>query len=167
MATIPEVMEILDKIEQIHKKKNEDYAANDKPFENFQRSAMLGNWFNVDSDKSFAILIGTKLARLSTLLNSRNEPNNESIEDSFTDLATYCILWQAYYKRYDRLSKGDPAGPGEIHGWSDPATLLNIDKFNNDIRTGAAKGHMVPTRGCSCFICTRLRESDLNIKEYY
>lgn len=97
--SIPEVMSILDKIKTIHEKKNADYAAIGSPYENFTRSAELQSWFANSIDKSFAVLVGTKLARLSTLLNSGNEPNNESIEDSFLDLATYCILWSAYHQQ--------------------------------------------------------------------
>ena len=100
---IPEVMQLLEKIKTIHSKKNSDYAAVGHPYENFERSAELSSWFNSDVDKSFAVLVGTKLARLSTLLNSRAEPNNESIDDSFLDLSTYCILWGSYYQYLKRL----------------------------------------------------------------
>jgi len=96
---IPEVMNILERIKTIHQAKNEDYAAVGSPFENFDRSAHLSSWFNADSDKSFAVLVATKLARLATLLNNKGKkPNNESITDSFLDLATYCILWGAKYE---------------------------------------------------------------------
>ena len=98
MPAIPRVTEILARIQELHSRKNEDYSASNKPFENFERSAEIGKWFKSDSDKPYAILIGTKLARLATLLNSQRRPNNESIEDSFLDLATYCVLWAASYK---------------------------------------------------------------------
>ena len=94
---IPEVVQLLDKIKSIHEKKNEDYAAQGKQFENFTRAAELITWFNHNEDKAFVNHIATKLARLATLLNSNGEPNNESIDDSFLDLATYCILWAAYH----------------------------------------------------------------------
>lgn len=83
----------------IHEKKNADYASNDNPFENFERSGNLAEWFNDPIDKSFVILIGTKLARLATLLNKDEVPNNESIDDSFLDLATYVVLWKSYRQR--------------------------------------------------------------------
>lgn len=92
------VMDILKQIETIHTRKNQDYSAPGKSFENFERAAILSGWFFNDIDKVFTNHIGTKLARLSTLLNSNKEPNNESVEDSFLDLCTYCILWYAYYK---------------------------------------------------------------------
>ncbi len=94
---IPAFVELLEKMKTIHEKKNRDYAAPENPFENFERSAELATWFDDDVNKAFIILIGTKLARLATLLNSKAAPNNESIGDSFLDLTTYCALWSAYY----------------------------------------------------------------------
>lgn len=95
---IPEFMQLLEKMKDIYEKKNKDYAGNNNPYENFQRSGELASWFNNDIDKAFVNLIGTKLARLATLLNSGSAPNNESIEDSFLDLTTYCALWASYNK---------------------------------------------------------------------
>lgn len=99
MPPIPVVIELLEKIKSIHEKKNEDYASSGKVFENFTRSAELASWFKSDEDKAFVVLIGTKLARLAVLLSSDKSPNNESIEDSFLDLSTYCILWSAFRKK--------------------------------------------------------------------
>lgn len=94
---IPEVITILNNIKTIHEKKNQDYSAGG-PFENFERAAELLSWFKHDKDKVFINHIATKLARLATLLGSDKTPNNESIEDSFLDLCTYCILWSASHE---------------------------------------------------------------------
>ena len=96
MPAIPEVLEILKKIETIHRLKNEDYADQNAQFENFERGEQLISWFKHDQDKIFVGYIANKLARLATLLNKDGKPNNESIEDTFIDLATYAILWGAY-----------------------------------------------------------------------
>lgn len=93
---IPEFVELLDRIKTIHEKKNRDYSSRDG-FDNFERSAIVASWFNDPIDKSFAILIGTKLARLANLLNKQETPNNESIQDSFDDATNYCALWGAYH----------------------------------------------------------------------
>lgn len=93
---IKEFVDLLDRMKIIHEKKNRDYAGEGQPFENFQRSAHVAEWFNDPVDKVFVTLITTKLARLSTLLNSGNNPNNESIDDSFLDLTTYCGLWTSW-----------------------------------------------------------------------
>ena len=95
---VPNFVELLDKMKAIHEKKNRDYSAEGNAFENFERSALVSNWFKNDIDKAFVVLITTKLARLATLLNSQAEPNNESIEDSFLDLTTYCALWASFHK---------------------------------------------------------------------
>lgn len=95
---IPEFVEMLQQMKDIHEKKNADYAAPTNPFENFERSGEIASWFKNNVDKSFTILIGTKLARLATLLSSERAPNNESVDDSFLDLSTYCVLWASYYK---------------------------------------------------------------------
>jgi len=134
MSEIPEVVEMLDRIKLIHSKKNEDYTSVN-PFDNFQRSAMVSEWFNNRYDKVFVTLISTKLARLATLLNSTKAPNNESVEDSFLDLATYCILWSAFNKRHPEHQ-----------------TIQH--------ETGASKGHIVPTPGCDCYLC-RLHRNDI------
>jgi len=78
---------------ELSKLKAADYAAEGNKHENFQRTAELASWFNNNIDLPYVILIGTKLARLSTLLNHTREPKNESIEDTFLDLVNYCALW--------------------------------------------------------------------------
>lgn len=95
---IPEFIELLDASKAIHLKKNEDYANANNPFSNFERSAELISWFSNTQDKLFVALIGTKLARIAELSDGRI-PNNESLDDSFLDLVTYCALWAAYVKR--------------------------------------------------------------------
>ena len=95
---------ILNRIREISQKKSADYAAAGNEFENFERSAELMGWFKDEQNKAFIWPIGTKLARLATLLNNRERrPNNESIDDSFLDLVTYCILWWANYQRSNSI----------------------------------------------------------------
>ena len=100
---IPEFIELLDASKAIHLKKNQDYANANNPFSNFERSAELISWFSDPVDKSFIALIGTKLARIAELSDGRT-PNNESLDDSFLDLVTYCGLWAAYVKRRNKTS---------------------------------------------------------------
>lgn len=96
-----EFVELLDKMKLVHNRKSSDYAAINSPFENFDRSSWLASWFKNDIDKTFAVLIGVKLARLATLLGKVSKPNNESIADTFLDLANYCTLWAAYHAQKD------------------------------------------------------------------
>lgn len=87
--------EILDRGRALLKSKGDDYTENrDKDqYQNFDRSNLIASWFKNDVDKSFAVLIGTKLARLASLLSSDKVPNNESILDTFIDGANYFALW--------------------------------------------------------------------------
>ena len=102
---IPEFIELLEQSKAIHLRKNQDYASDSNPFSNFERSAELISWFSNPVDRSFIALIGTKLARIAELSDGRI-PNNESLDDSFLDLVTYCGLWAAYSKRQrNNLSK--------------------------------------------------------------
>ena len=94
---VPQFKEVLQRMNQIHERKNTDYAVKGDPFENFDKSSVIGDWYDHPTHKVFAILIGTKLTRIATLLNSKNKPNHESIEDSFLDLCTYCVLWMCWY----------------------------------------------------------------------
>lgn len=89
------VDEIFKKCEALTMSKRQDYTNNPEvdSHENFKRSAMIANWFDYDIDTAYVVLIGTKLARLSSLLNNDKTPNNESVEDTFLDLINYCALW--------------------------------------------------------------------------
>lgn len=100
--------EILDAGKAILMKKARDYSTNvevDRT-ENFDRSGIVGSWFTHPTHRSFAILIGTKLARLGALLSSGRESNNEAIIDSFIDLCNYSALF-GYYVTGKRSSPED------------------------------------------------------------
>lgn len=83
---------ILKKCAELQVSKRKDYTTG-RQFENFERSALLAEWFRDPLDKAFVVLIGTKLARLAALLDREDKPNHESIEDTFVDLTNYCALW--------------------------------------------------------------------------
>ena len=96
---IKEFLDILETAKTLHEKKSKDYASQSNQFENFERSALLMEWFNDPIDKAFVNLIGTKLARIATLRNNGGKAENEPLADSFFDLTVYCGLWAAYHKR--------------------------------------------------------------------
>lgn len=89
------VQEIFKKCLKVTMSKRQDYTSNSEAdnHENFKRSAEISSWFTDEQDKPYAVLIGTKLARLGALLSSERESNNESIDDTFMDLVNYCALW--------------------------------------------------------------------------
>jgi len=94
-----EFEDTLQKMLEVHKSKSQDYADPSNPFSNFDVSHYILSLFNEDRDKTFVWPIANKLARLATLLNSNNQPNNESIEDSLIDCANYFILWKCDIER--------------------------------------------------------------------
>lgn len=101
-------LEILERSKEIHLKKSQDYTTNteENPHENFERATLIASWFP-DEYKSFAVLIGTKLARLASLLTKEKQlgytPNNESTDDSFLDCLTYVGLFFSFWKSKRRM----------------------------------------------------------------
>lgn len=69
--------------------KGDDYAEQQDRLSNFKAVAAITN---TTPQLACLNLIATKVARLSTLLNSPNPPKNESIDDSILDLANYAVL---------------------------------------------------------------------------
>ena len=65
---IPAFIETLDKMKELHLKKNEDYAKENDPYSNFRFTEFVLSQFRREIDKSFVWPIATKLARLSQLL---------------------------------------------------------------------------------------------------
>lgn len=98
---VDDFTKLLDEIRSIHDLKKQDYSDPNDRFSNFTYSDYLARPFP-DSHKSFAVLVGTKLARIAVLLTSSASPNNESLDDSFKDLATYCVIWWHYYRNSNK-----------------------------------------------------------------
>lgn len=97
MPLIPGMIDTFDKLKLLHKKKNDDYSGNNGAFFNFEFCENLSSYFSNARDKVYAVFIGVKLARLAVLLSSGNTAQNESIEDSFDDMITYCAIWKCDY----------------------------------------------------------------------
>ena len=68
--------------------KGMDYSNQDK-LSNFK---LAGDICGIGAELNCLSLIATKVARLGVLLNAKNAPNNESIQDSILDLANYTLL---------------------------------------------------------------------------
>lgn len=97
MADNPVFNSLLDRMRQLHFSKNADYASDGNPYSNFEQAAQVAAGFS-GVDAVFAALIGVKLARLRELTSAGKTPNNESIDDTRTDLAMYAALWASYYR---------------------------------------------------------------------
>lgn len=107
------MIEAADRIKELHKRKNDDYAKNDNPFFNFDVAEYGLRLFPNPRDGAFAGLIFTKLGRLAVLLLPGAKVNNESIEDTFLDLATYTLLWRADFIRRRKLKEELELPPSE------------------------------------------------------
>lgn len=80
--------ETVEQMRNIMFKKGNDYANEDR-LSNFK---LAGTIAGLNAELNCLSLIATKVARLGVLLNTKGEPNNESVEDSLIDLANYAVL---------------------------------------------------------------------------
>jgi hypothetical protein len=96
MAKNPDFDAVLAQMESIHDSKNEDYAAGNNPYSNFEGTAAITGQ---SVDKVFQTMIGIKMERLKQLVGTDKEPNYESIDDTILDLANYAAIWLSYRQR--------------------------------------------------------------------
>lgn len=80
--------ETVEQMRNIMFKKGNDYANEDR-LSNFKLAGAIAG---LNAELNCLSLIATKVARLGVLLNTKGEPNNESVEDSLIDLANYAVL---------------------------------------------------------------------------
>ena len=80
------------KMRETISKKGDDYAGADR-LSNFKVAGNIANQGHKNAAAMNVLnLIGTKVARLGQLLNSKDAPKHESIEDSILDGANYMFL---------------------------------------------------------------------------
>lgn len=98
----------IDLLEQFHKDKMEtliskgkDYASKDDILSNFKNSGAI---VGVSKERQILSLIATKVARLGNLLDNKDKPNNESIEDTVKDLSGYVDLMYCALKENQKES---------------------------------------------------------------
>lgn len=89
----PAFSSLLKEMLELHDRKNADYATDGNPYSNFEIAGALGRMFTDPVDIACAVLIGVKIARLAELRGKGKTPKNESIADTFIDLATYAAIW--------------------------------------------------------------------------
>lgn len=85
---------VINEMKEIFERKNADYAGNRSEFFNFEYAALVAGPFEDPVDRTFAVMIGVKLGRLIAL--QGREAQNEAVEDTYKDLATYAALWAGY-----------------------------------------------------------------------
>lgn len=87
----PYIKDLFSICQQIIQIKANDYSKSDNPHSNFEYAAMVSVPFS-DELKPYAMLIGTKLARIAELTYAKKDIKNESLKDSIIDLVNYCAL---------------------------------------------------------------------------
>ncbi|HEY6018847.1 MAG TPA: hypothetical protein VIY48_02850 [Candidatus Paceibacterota bacterium] len=95
--------------------KNSDYAPGGE-FSNFEKAAEV-----VGTDPLYVITtqVAIKMTRIESILKVDDQPNNESLVDSFLDLAGYAIIAHAYMSASDHTLEPEPDDPFTWHpGWN-------------------------------------------------
>lgn len=85
--------DLVERVRVTHKTKRADYASPNNPYSNFEEAA---RYAGLTVDEVFQSIIGIKLSRLHNLLASKQDPVNESVQDTKIDLAVYFLIWAAY-----------------------------------------------------------------------
>jgi hypothetical protein len=94
MAANPAFHSLLDRMREMHDRKNSDYSrGSENPYSNFEEAAAAAG---VTVDEVFAVLMGIKQARIRQLTQSGREVLNEPLADSYLDLAVYAALRASY-----------------------------------------------------------------------
>jgi len=84
---------LLEQMAKIHASKSADYSKAADPYSNFKYAAQVAD---VPIYKVYLVLLGVKFARILQLLESGQTPNNESINDTFLDSATYAAIMSSH-----------------------------------------------------------------------
>jgi hypothetical protein len=81
-------------IHELHVRKSADYAADDSEFSNFEDTAELLGLSGFEALEAAIFNCAQKMVRLKSLRrNGRlDEPENESVQDTYRDLAVYSVI---------------------------------------------------------------------------
>jgi len=91
-----EIKQVLTEMFELMQLKGADYSENGNTFESFQTT---GDFAGGNTDTAFRHMLGVKVARIRNLHKKPYGSNlNESIEESYQDLANYLVLYLAYQK---------------------------------------------------------------------
>lgn len=87
--------ELLDKMRAVHDAKSHDYAATVDPYSNCRRSEEMG----IPAWKAVLIRISDKYSRLVSFSKQGElKVKDESVEDTFLDLANYALIGLILYR---------------------------------------------------------------------
>ncbi len=100
MSGHPKFKEILDELNTLHVQKNSDYNPTEDPLANFKMCAAFG----IEPWKGILVRITDKIARLQSFARKgKYQVQDEKVEDTLKDLATYAILCLIVYQEGGKL----------------------------------------------------------------
>lgn len=98
---------VLDDMYTLMTSKGRDYSGKDHTWHSFEEAARL---MGVSPEMSFKILLGTKITRMTSLLQAGYPPTFESLDDTFQDMANYIVLYLAWLRWNADGRPGDTSG---------------------------------------------------------
>lgn len=125
-------------IVETHRKKNQDYSEDGRVFSNFELTAELVNQL---PEESAIFNVAQKLVRLRNLKqNGRTlDPANESVRDTYLDLATYAVIALAIV----RESAREVAAEQRKELLEDVAEEINHTVRTGDVRKAGEFSHVI------------------------
>lgn len=82
---------------EISRRKNADYATENKPFANFEACEVFG----LDTAEGFVFRMADKLMRISHLIKQDAQVKDEAITDTLRDLANYADIFSIWLEQRD------------------------------------------------------------------
>lgn len=93
------ILNALEDMVSTYSSKNKDYADTDNPYSNFEDTAYDVGIDDFEDIDAVRVAISTKVGRLRTLKQSGKAPENESVVDTYRDLAVYSLIAFAMAKQ--------------------------------------------------------------------
>lgn len=107
MAGHPRFKEILIEIQKLHDAKNADYTGDGGPLQNLKLCEMAG----IPAWKGVVIRLTDKMSRLLTFSKiGELKVKDESVIDTFTDMAVYAILGRILYEETKKEKHDEDIG---------------------------------------------------------
>lgn len=101
---------LLEKMKEIHDAKRHDYASNEDRFSNLMLSELMG----IPAWKGCLVRISDKFSRLTEFAKKEElKVKDESIEDTFLDMANYALIGIILYRREKRKAEMNNPFPME------------------------------------------------------
>jgi hypothetical protein len=116
-----EFTNVLEELTELHNLKNQDYATSENPYKNLQGVERIG----LEAWKGVVIRMMDKFSRLEEFcVKEELAVKDETIEDTFKDIAIYSVLAMILYRKRMEGKSNDP----DITDWRFLATILKKRK---------------------------------------